>query len=83
MSIYLRGNRSLEIDAQYYYNLFFEFFKWWGYKDTFFDLGNNEKGLNIGNKFKGNSQNGLFDYIFKTEIEPYRTPTLYGKIIND
>ena len=54
-----------------------------GFKDTFFDLGNNEKGLSIGNKFKGNSRNGLFDHIFKTEIEPYRIPTLYGKIIND
>ena len=45
-----------------------------GLADTQNDLTNNIKGINIGlgdRNVKGNA-NTLFDYIFKTEIEPLR-----------
>lgn len=43
-----------------------------GLKDINFDLSNNEKGIELGEKSQGINQKTLFDYIFKTEIEPYR-----------
>lgn len=45
-----------------------------GLKDTIEDLKNNEKGLIIGdaNKDVIGSQKDLFNYIFETEIAPYR-----------
>lgn len=45
-----------------------------GLEDTLFDLENNKKGIEIGlanRNVKGNQKN-LFDYIFETEIKPYR-----------
>ncbi|MBR6099412.1 hypothetical protein IKP85_06665 [bacterium] len=44
-----------------------------GLDDTLYDYGNNQRGIEIGNKFRGVNPQSLFDYIFKTEIEPYRT----------
>ena len=51
-----------------------DFFQGRGLKDIKADLANNEKGFIIGeaNKNLDGNQNALFDYIFKTEIEPYR-----------
>lgn len=43
-----------------------------GLKDTYIDLKNNEKGLNIGNEYKGQPQKTIFNYIFDTEILPNR-----------
>lgn len=45
-----------------------------GLEDTLYDLENNKKGIEIGlanRNLKGNQKN-LFDYIFETEIKPYR-----------
>ena len=43
-----------------------------GLADMLFDYGNNQIGIDIGNKYRGVNQKSLFDYIFKTQIEPYR-----------
>lgn len=45
-----------------------------GLADTIQDLGNNERGINIGkaNRNLKNNQKSLFDYIFETEIKPHR-----------
>lgn len=50
------------------------FFQSRGLEDTKFDLGNNQIGINIGLGAKDLnwSQKDLFDFIFKTQIEPYR-----------
>lgn len=41
-------------------------------EDTIFDYWNNQKGIKIGNEKRGIPQKALFDYIFETEIKPYR-----------
>ena len=45
-----------------------------GWSDTKYDWSNNQKGIDIGLKTRGLniSQKDLFDYIFQTEIKPYR-----------
>lgn len=45
-----------------------------GFPDTNFDLGNNQIGINVGlaNRNVKGTQKDLFDYVFKTYIEPYR-----------
>lgn len=46
-----------------------------GLKDTKYDWKNNQKGINIGDanrNIKDNNQKNLFDYIFETEIKPFR-----------
>ena len=45
-----------------------------GLEDTIYDLQNNQKGINIGldNRNIKRNQRKLFDYIFETEIKPYR-----------
>lgn len=42
------------------------------YADRNFDLNNNKRGREIGRKFRYKNKRELFDYIFKTEIEPKR-----------
>ena len=45
-----------------------------GWNDGKYDFNNNQKGIEIGKAFKNTniSQKALFDYIFRTEIQPYR-----------
>lgn len=45
-----------------------------GLEDTLFDYGNNQIGIGIGlgDRQINGSQKDLFDYIFRTQIEPYR-----------
>ena len=45
-----------------------------GLEDTLYDLQNNEKGMVIGgaNKNLKGNKNNLFDFIYETEIKPYR-----------
>lgn len=45
-----------------------------GIEDTLYDLGNNQKGIIIGqaNRNVKGDKKSLFDYIFETEIKPYR-----------
>lgn len=38
--------------------------------DSNFDIQNNKKGIEISEKFRYINKKALFDYIFKTEIEP-------------
>ena len=40
--------------------------------DSLFDIRNNKKGIEIGNKFRYMRRDSLYKYIFKTEIEPKR-----------
>ncbi len=49
-----------------------DFVKKLGWTDGSFDMTNNKKGREIGRKLKYRSQREIFNYIFKTEIEPYR-----------
>ncbi len=45
-----------------------------GLEDTIYDFKNNQKGIEIGlaNRNINRTQKNLFDYIFETEIKPYR-----------
>ncbi|MBQ3819396.1 hypothetical protein II810_03010 [bacterium] len=43
-----------------------------GLSDSMYDLENNKRGIEIGSSIKKVDKKVLFDYIFKTEIEPYR-----------
>ncbi len=43
-----------------------------GFADTKNDLRHNTIGIELGEKSQGINKKTLFDYIFKTQIEPYR-----------
>lgn len=49
-----------------------DFARKFSWTDSNFDINNNKKGIQIGEKFKHKKQKELFDYIFKNEIAPRR-----------
>lgn len=49
-----------------------DFCRKFNWTDSDFDIENNKTGIKIGGRLKHRNKKEIFDYVFKTEIEPKR-----------